>query len=191
VWALWCMPAVMDGLRHWRPRRLGGRAGTWTAAVLALAVAVAVAVLLAVLFHQDVTGVVVAILGSLPALALALPRPAKKPGYGHPVGQWRPVELGVHQVIGGGSMPTYVRRPHDELLDKALDPAVAASRLVVVRGRSSTSKSRAAYEAVRDRLAHWRLDYPLDPAALAERLEAGIPARTVLWLGELRQSVGR
>ena len=27
----------------------------------------------------------------------------------------------------------------------------------------------------------------MDPAALAERLEAGIPARTVLWLGELRQ----
>ena len=37
------------------------------------------------------------------------------------------------------------------------------------------------------RLADWQLDYPLDPGALEERLEAGIPARTVLWLGELRQ----
>ena len=98
-----------------------------------------------------------------------------------------PVELGVHQVIGGGPMPAYVRRPHDELLRAVLDPAVPASRLVVVRGGSSTGKTRAAYEAVADRLAGWRLDYPLNPAALKERLDAGIPARTVLWLGELRQ----
>ena len=84
-------------------------------------------------------------------------------------------------------MPAYIRRPHDELLRAVLDPAVPASRLVVVRGGSSTGKTRAAYEAVADRLADWRLDYPLDPGALAARLEAGIPARTVLWLGELRQ----
>jgi hypothetical protein len=24
------------------------------------------------------------------------------------------VELGVHPVIGGGPMPVYIRRPHDE-----------------------------------------------------------------------------
>ena len=84
-------------------------------------------------------------------------------------------------------MPPYVRRPHDELLRAVLDPAVPASRLVVVRGGSSTGKTRAAYEAVAARLADWQLDYPLDPGALAARLEAGIPARTVLWLGELRQ----
>ena len=93
----------------------------------------------------------------------------------------------MHQVIGGGPMPAYIRRPHDELLRAVLDPAVPASRLVVVRGGSSTGKTRAAYEAVADRLADWQLDYPLDPGALKERLEAGIPARTVLWLGELRQ----
>ena len=93
----------------------------------------------------------------------------------------------MHQVIGGGPMPAYVRRPHDELLRAVLDPAVPASRLVVVRGGSSTGKTRAAYEAVAARLADWHLDYPLDPGALAARLETGIPARTVLWLGELRQ----
>jgi hypothetical protein len=97
------------------------------------------------------------------------------------------VELGVHPVIGGGPMPPYVRRPHDELLRAVLDPAVTASRLVVVRGGSSTGKTRAAYEAVADRLADRRLDYPRNAAALASRLEAGIPARTVLWLGELRK----
>ncbi len=59
--------------------------------------------------------------------------------------------------------------------------------LVVVRGGSSTGKTRAAFEAAADRLADWQLNYPLDLGALAERLEAGVPAHTVLWLGELRQ----
>ena len=58
---------------------------------------------------------------------------------------------------------------------------------MVVRSGSSTGKTRAAYEAVAARLADWQLDYPLNVAALKERLNAGIPARTVLWLGELRQ----
>jgi hypothetical protein len=99
------------------------------------------------------------------------------------------VDLGVHQVIGGGPVPAYIRRPHDDLLRAVLDPVVSASRLVVVRGGSSTGKTRAAYEAVAGQLADWQLDYPLDVAALKERLDTGIPARTVLWLGELRQYV--
>ena len=59
----------------------------------------------------------------------------------------------------------------------------------MIRGGSSTGKTRTAYEAVIARLADWRLDYPRNAAALAARLDAGIPARTVLWLGELRQYV--
>jgi hypothetical protein len=78
-------------------------------------------------------------------------------------------------------------RSYDGVGEAVLDPAVPASRLVVVRGGSSTGKTRAAYEAVAARLADWQLDYPLDPGALAARLEAPIPASTVLWLGELRQ----
>ena len=107
-----------------------------------------------------------------------------------PAGQWEPAELGVHRVIGGGppgSMPAYVRRPHDELLRAVLDPSSTWSRLVVLRGESSTGKSRAVYEAVADRLPDWPVEYPLTAAALAARLEAGIPAGTVLWLGELRR----
>ena len=153
-------------------------------------VTAALALLLAFLFHLGVAAVAVAILGGLPAAFLAwaaLPGATKKRAHGQPVRRWDPVELGVHQVIGGGPMPRYVRRPHDELLRAVLDPAVPASRLVVVRGGSSTGKTRAAYEAVADRLAGWKLDYPQDPAALKERLDAGIPARTVVWLGELRQ----
>ena len=163
-----------------------------------LVVTAALAVLLAVLSHLAWPPVLVAILGTVPALYLAWaalpgaisppgPGAADKPGYDRHVEQWDPVELGVHPVIGGGPMPAYIRRPHDELLRAVLDPAVPASRLVVVRGGSSTGKTRAAYQAVADRLADWQLDYPLDPGALAARLEAGIPPRTVLWLGELRQ----
>ena len=195
------MCAVMDRLRRWRPRRPAGLAGARRAGLTALilfAVTVAVAILLAVLFHLAWPPVLVAIAGTVPALYLAwaaLPgalRPSElvapgKPTYGRLARQWKPQELGVHQVIGGGPMPAYVGRAHDELLRAVLDPSVAASRLVVVRGGSSTGKTRAAYEAVAARLADWQLDYPLDPAALKARLEAGIPARTVLWLGELRQ----
>ena len=157
--------------------------------------------LLAVRYHLTGPTVVVAVLGGVPTLAalylawaalpgaISSPEPVAvtKPAFNRLARQWDPVELGVHQVTGGGPMPTYVRRPHDELLWAVLDPAVPASRLVVVRGGSSTGKTRAAYEAVVDRFADWWLDYPLNPSALAARLTAGIPARTVLWLGELRQ----
>jgi len=83
-------------------------------------------------------------------------------------------------------MPAYVRRPHDEWLRAVLDPETIYNRLVLIRGDALTGTSRAAYEAVTDVLADWALEYPPNAAALAARLEAGIPARTVLWLGELR-----
>src|SRR5215472_98657 len=102
------------------------------------------------------------------------------------VRQWTPAGLGVHQVIGGGPPPAYVRRPYDEQLRAVLDPDTGYSRLVVIRGDALAGTSRAAYEAVSDLLADWALEYPPNAAALAARLEAGIPARTVLWLGDLR-----
>ena len=100
-------------------------------------------------------------------------------------GQWAPTELGVRPVAGGGPLPAYIRRPHDEVLRRILAPPVAGSRLVVLRGEPGTGTSRAAWEAVADLLADWPLEYPRTAAALAERLQAGIPAGTVLWLGEL------
>ena len=100
-------------------------------------------------------------------------------------GQWTPAELGVHPVAGGGPPPAYVRRPHDERLRVILAPPVASSRLVVVRGEPGTGTTRAAWETVAEVLAEWPLEYPRTAAALAARLEAGIPAGTVLWLGEL------
>jgi hypothetical protein len=152
------------------------------------------ALLLAFLFHLGVAAVATAILATVPGVYVAwkaLPGPVKKPALGRPTSQWTPSELGVRPAIGGGPgdpMPTYVPRRHDEVLRAVLDPAVAASRLVVVRGGSSTGKTRAAYRAVTDRrFADWRLDYPQTHGVLAARLDAGIPAGTVLWLGELRE----
>jgi uncharacterized protein YidB (DUF937 family) len=103
-----------------------------------------------------------------------------------PAGQWTPAELGVHPVIGGGPMPAYFRRPHDERLRAVLNPAIEDSRLVVIRGDALTGTSRAGYEAVTELLADWPLEYLPTAAELAARLAAGLPARTVLWLGELR-----
>jgi hypothetical protein len=59
--------------------------------------------------------------------------------------------------------------------------------LIVLRGGSSTGKSRSAYHAVSEGLlAKWRLEYPAVPAELARLLNEGIPSRTVLWLREFR-----
>jgi uncharacterized protein YidB (DUF937 family) len=102
------------------------------------------------------------------------------------VSQWMPAELGVHQAMGGGPLPAYVRRPHDERLRAVLDPASEYSRLVVIRGNALAGISRTVYEAVTDVLADWVVEHPPTLAALAARLEAGIAPRTVLWLGELR-----
>jgi hypothetical protein len=194
--SVWCIPAVMDRLKRWRPRRPAGQVNRRRAGVTALvllAVTAALVVLLAAVFHLGVAAAVVGIVGivaTVPNAYLAwaaLPGAATVPVRGRLARCWDPVELGVHQVIGGGPMPPYVRRPHDELLAAVLDPAVRSSRLVVLRGGSSTGKTRAAYQAVMDRLAGWQLDYPQDPGALVVRLDGGIPERTVLWLGELRQ----
>jgi len=137
-----CICAGVDWLRRWRSRGPAGRA-TMRRAVTALAVLLvtaAAAVLLAVVTHTAWPPVVVAILGTLPALYvawLAVPggrregaraAPAERPAFGLPVNEWTPVELGVHQVIGGGPMSAYVLRPHDDLLRAALNPAVPASR---------------------------------------------------------------
>jgi hypothetical protein len=80
-------------------------------ALALFAVTAALAVLLAVLSHQAWPTVLVSILFGVPALYVAWlavpgvissPEPAKKLAYGRPAALWNPVDLGVHQVIGGG-----------------------------------------------------------------------------------------
>ncbi|MFF4242813.1 hypothetical protein ACFYYL_43730 [Actinomadura geliboluensis] len=107
-------------------------------------------------------------------------------GTGQLISRWDPVALGVHRATGGQALPSYVRRTHDDVLYALLDPALAANRLAVLRGGSSTGKTRAAYQAVHDRLPHWPVLYPRTAAALTKLLEQGVPTRSVLWLNELR-----
>jgi alkylhydroperoxidase/carboxymuconolactone decarboxylase family protein YurZ len=107
--------------------------------------------------------------------------------HGRTAHEWGPVALGVHKAIGGNPLPAFVRRRQDDLLDAALNPAVAANRLIVLRGGSSSGKSRSAYQAISEGLlAKWRLEYPAVPAELARLLNEGIASRTVLWLREFR-----
>jgi TPR repeat protein len=106
--------------------------------------------------------------------------------WGKAIGEWDPIRLGVHRAIGGGELPAYVARDHDALLRAVLDPGSAANRLIVLRGGSSTGKSRAAFEAVRARVPTWPVDYPPSEVATLARLSAGIRPQTVLWLDELR-----
>ena len=104
---------------------------------------------------------------------------------GRLISEWSPVALGVHPSIGG-ALPVYVSRGHDILLRAVMNPECGTNRLIVMRGGSSTGKSRAAFEAVHAWLPTWRVDYPGSAKMLAKRLEAGLRSRTVLWLGDLR-----
>jgi hypothetical protein len=158
-------------------------------AAAAFALTGAAAVGLTVLAHQAWLPVLTSVLILVPGLYLAFKAIPSTPRRAHGLAAraWDPVTLGVHQVASGGALPPYVRRPHDDLLDALLDPDVTASRLVVLRNGSSTGKSRAAFEAVaRGKLARWRLEYPRGEADLTALLDAGVPVRTVVWLGELR-----
>jgi hypothetical protein len=91
-----------------------------------LAVTTGLAMLLAERYpRQPWSPVLVSLLGGLPGLYLlglaaylaweALPATARRPGRRRLAGAWDPADLGVHEVIGGGRMPPYVRRPHDDL----------------------------------------------------------------------------
>jgi hypothetical protein len=193
--------SVVSRLVSRRHRRPVGGLSTRQAGITALAVFAVTAgltVLLAALFRLAWPSILVAIIGTVPALYLAwlaVPGVAaaseaispNASAFGLRASQWNPVGLGVHKVIGGGPMPAYIRRPLDDLLAATVDPTVTQGRLVVVRGGSSVGKTRAALQAVLDRLGDRTLDYPLDPDAVAERLDSGIPPGMVLWLGELRQ----
>ena len=183
----------MGGLTTRRVQLSGtGRAGGIAAA--ALVVTGAADLRLAVWSHQAWQPVLASVLLLVPSLYLAwkaLPGQARLPR-GRLAAGWSPTDLGVHPVAGGGPLPPYIRRPHDDILDALLDPNVVGSRLVVVRGSSSTGKSRASYEAIaRGMVSRWRLEYPLNASALEMLLETGVTARTVLWLGELRHYTDR
>lgn len=102
--------------------------------------------------------------------------------------------LGIHPAldIGGardrfGVLPVYIERGHDTQL-KAVVAAAAQGRsgIAVLVGASSTGKTRALWEAVRELPDDWRLWHPLTPTA-PEAVLAALPdvaPKTVLWLNE-------
>ncbi|MCA2211791.1 hypothetical protein [Jidongwangia harbinensis] len=89
--------------------------------------------------------------------------------------------LGVHPSIqtsaGADALPDYVPRDFDAELRRMLRPGA----FVLLRGGSSTGKTRALFEAVREALPEWWLLH-------GDRDGDGEPGpRTVLWLDELQR----
>ena len=117
---------------------------------------------------------------------------AAAPGMSRPVTTWDAHRLGVHHAITADSVPgqalpdltAYVPRAHDARLRELLAAPVRPVMVVLVGG-SSTGKTRAAVEAVRECLPDWSLLRPADAAGLMSQLHSGaVSPRTVLWLNE-------
>ncbi|MEU5256701.1 hypothetical protein [Streptomyces longwoodensis] len=122
-------------------------------------------------------------------------------GVGRPIGDLRADVrlvldrgLGIHLALEIGDardrfgiLPAYVPRDHDARLKTVVDAAVAGdSGIAVLVGESSTGKTRALWEAVRELPDGWRLWHPLTPTA-PEAVLAALPdiaPRTVVWLNE-------
>ncbi|MGW2420806.1 tetratricopeptide repeat protein [Streptomyces sp. NPDC001709] len=109
---------------------------------------------------------------------------------GRPVSDIDPYDLEVHHAItlrGAAGLPTYVERGHDIELRRIVAEAIEGnSRLVMLVGTSSSGKTRACFEAIRQLPDGWRLWHPIDPdrrqAALAGLHRVG--PKTVVWLNE-------
>lgn len=106
--------------------------------------------------------------------------------------KWRPADLAIHRALRSGQsddakpeLPGYLRRPHDDQLDRALKDTVD-SALVVLRGGSSTGKSRALYEAIlrHNVLRDWPLHFPRDARRARNTLDGGLSTPGVLWLDD-------
>ncbi|MFF0086630.1 hypothetical protein ACFYR1_44170 [Streptomyces canus] len=88
--------------------------------------------------------------------------------------------LGIHPALDVdgardriGILPDYVPRDHDARLKGVVDAAVAGrSGIAVLVGGSSTGKTRALWQAVRDLPDDWRLWHPLTPTAPEAALAA-------------------
>ncbi|MER6048320.1 hypothetical protein ABT168_12785 [Streptomyces sp. NPDC001793] len=115
---------------------------------------------------------------------------------GIPIADADPVDhLEVHPAIrlantsiAADVLPLYVERAHDERLSEETKLVQERSRLVVLIGDSSTGKTRALWQAVRELPKGWRVWRPADRTALLEGLARQRPlSRTVLWLNELQR----
>ncbi|MFY1673166.1 tetratricopeptide repeat protein [Plantactinospora sp. WMMB334] len=99
-----------------------------------------------------------------------------------------PRALGVHAAItttqGGSSLPPYVDRDADLVLQQLIAEAATKGGFILLVGDSSVGKTRTLYEALRGVVPSWSLWQPAD-AAEVRRLDHVTP-QTVVWLDELQ-----
>ncbi|MEU8134929.1 hypothetical protein [Streptodolium elevatio] len=123
------------------------------------------------------------------------PAAVDRPGI--PVAAADPFLLGVHPAVETSddpgparTLPLYVPRAHDRWLREAVAAAAAGpGELITLVGESSTGKTRACWEALRQLPEGWRVWHPLEPTP-HEALFAGVDRvgpRTVLWLNEAQR----
>ena len=103
-----------------------------------------------------------------------------------PVAECSPHDVRVHMAAEfTASLPPYVSRQHDGLLQARLRSASLQGGFVVVTGGSAVGKSRSLLEAVREVLGGWHILLPVSPAAVREAAAGGhIRPRTLLWLDD-------
>ncbi|MFJ7098124.1 tetratricopeptide repeat protein [Streptomyces mirabilis] len=115
---------------------------------------------------------------------------------GRPLDELDPHALEVHRSIAVTSdehmptLPAYVMRDHDHLVQKEIGRAVSGQSVILTLvGESSTGKTRTFWEAIQHLPAKWRLWQALDsasPSDLATDLEKVSPY-TVVWLNEAQR----
>lgn len=113
-----------------------------------------------------------------------------------PISELNPFALEIHPAISIGAnvedlptLPHYVERAHDVRLRQLVQSIVAGKNgLAVLVGSSSSGKTRAAWEAVRQLPKSWSLWHPLAPAQAEAVLDGidEISPQTVIWLNELQ-----
>jgi transcriptional regulator with XRE-family HTH domain len=110
-------------------------------------------------------------------------------------------EASVHPAIGSAgqhpaevSLPAYVPRAHDDAVRADIVAAAAGElrALIVLRGTSSTGKTRSLWEAVHELCPNWTVIRPRSAAAARRLPEAGLWDRpVVVWLNELQGFLAR
>ncbi|MEU6071253.1 hypothetical protein ABZ864_44155 [Streptomyces sp. NPDC047082] len=121
--------------------------------------------------------------------------PAVSHYVGRPIGEFddRLVldDLEVHPALAAnkrlGALPAYVTREFDTRLGSVVAAAAdGQSGIAILVGGSSTGKTRACWEAVKNLPDGWRLWHPIEPdqpTAVISNLDLVAP-QTVVWLNE-------
>ncbi|MET8000987.1 tetratricopeptide repeat protein [Nonomuraea glycinis] len=104
----------------------------------------------------------------------------------------KPRLLGVHKVIESTNatyeMPTYVLRDTDKApngIRSQLGRAILNGGFILLVGRSSSGKTRCAYEAIKAMVPNWWLLHPENASEIEDFRDNPFP-HTVVWLDELQ-----